>query len=59
MSLIECKECQKEISSKANNCPHCGYTYKNVSTPFKSIIIIFVAIVLIILTMNIISYFKG
>jgi hypothetical protein len=24
MSLINCKECKKEISSKAKNCPQCG-----------------------------------
>ena len=25
MALIKCKECGKEISSKATSCPHCGY----------------------------------
>lgn len=25
MSLIQCPECQKEISDKAKVCPHCGY----------------------------------
>lgn len=24
MSLIHCSECQKEVSSQATNCPHCG-----------------------------------
>ena len=24
MPLIQCRECQKEISSEARNCPHCG-----------------------------------
>lgn len=24
MSLINCPECNKEISDKATNCPHCG-----------------------------------
>ena len=24
MALIKCKECNKEISDKANSCPHCG-----------------------------------
>lgn len=24
MSLIECKECKKEVSKKADTCPHCG-----------------------------------
>lgn len=25
MALIKCKECGKEISETAENCPHCGY----------------------------------
>ena len=25
MSLIKCPECSKEISNKAQSCPHCGY----------------------------------
>ncbi len=25
MALINCPECNKEISDKANSCPHCGY----------------------------------
>lgn len=25
MSLIKCKECGREVSSAAENCPHCGY----------------------------------
>ncbi len=25
MALINCKECNKEISSEAASCPHCGY----------------------------------
>lgn len=24
MALIKCKECSKEVSNKAENCPHCG-----------------------------------
>ncbi len=26
MSLIECPECNNQISDKAVICPHCGYT---------------------------------
>lgn len=25
MTLLKCDECKKEISDKANACPHCGY----------------------------------
>lgn len=28
MSLIKCPECEKEISDKAEICPHCGYPIK-------------------------------
>jgi len=31
MSLINCKECNKQISSKATTCPNCGVVYKNQS----------------------------
>lgn len=24
MALIKCRECTKEVSSKADKCPHCG-----------------------------------
>jgi hypothetical protein len=26
--LIKCKECQKDVSSEAANCPHCGFPVK-------------------------------
>ena len=29
MSLIECKECGKEVSSKATTCPNCGNPINN------------------------------
>ena len=25
MALIKCPECQKEVSTSAASCPHCGY----------------------------------
>jgi len=25
MALINCPECQNEVSNEASNCPHCGY----------------------------------
>ncbi len=28
MPLMNCEECGKEISSKANTCPHCGLPLK-------------------------------
>lgn len=32
MTLIKCKECNKEISDKAETCPHCGITLKKKKT---------------------------
>lgn len=32
MSMIICKECGKEISDKANACPHCGCPVQTIST---------------------------
>ena len=29
MALINCPECNKEISDSAKSCPHCGYKFKN------------------------------
>ncbi|MDR0303072.1 MAG: zinc ribbon domain-containing protein [Treponema sp.] len=29
MALINCPECQKEISNKVKSCPHCGYPFEN------------------------------
>lgn len=36
MALINCIECQKEISDKVLACPHCGYTLENQSKQTSS-----------------------
>ncbi len=36
MSLIRCKECKKEISNKAEMCPHCGYKYISNSNTYSN-----------------------
>lgn len=33
MALIKCPECEKEISSSAKTCPHCGIKLEKVSCP--------------------------
>ena len=56
MSLIQCKECGKEISDKAKKCPNCGFpvcteNHKTSPTKHKHIIIpvlIFITIISII-----------
>ena len=29
MAIIKCSECERNISDKAQNCPHCGFPLKN------------------------------
>lgn len=53
MAIVKCKECGKEISSKASQCPNCGYDY-NKSKMYKNIIIVSVIIIIIIITCSII-----
>lgn len=56
MALIQCPECQKEISDQAKFCPNCGYKLNAMSVEDKnkikkiifSIIGIIVAIILIV-----------
>lgn len=45
MALVNCPECNKEVSDTAKRCPHCGYKAKNNK---KMIIITSVIIVLLV-----------
>jgi predicted amidophosphoribosyltransferase len=50
MALIACKECGKEISSKARVCPHCGKNLEFIQgcgTCFVIVIAIVIAVVLV------------
>jgi hypothetical protein len=40
MALVNCKECNKEISSKAKNCPHCGVSIKSSNWFLYAILIV-------------------
>ncbi|MCF6175496.1 MAG: zinc-ribbon domain-containing protein [Victivallaceae bacterium] len=35
MSLIDCPECQKEISEQAKSCPNCGYPIPVKKTKYE------------------------
>jgi uncharacterized membrane protein YvbJ len=38
MALIQCPECEKEISDKVKACPHCGFPFENnSSTPSQKV----------------------
>lgn len=47
MALKPCKECSKEVSTKAKTCPHCGV--KNPCVTTKDILIGMIGIVVIVL----------
>jgi uncharacterized membrane protein YeaQ/YmgE (transglycosylase-associated protein family) len=36
--MIKCRECQKEVSSEAKNCPHCGVAHPKKRGLVKSVI---------------------
>jgi hypothetical protein len=45
MALGNCKECKKEVSTKADRCPHCGI--KNPTTKAKDVLVGLLALVFI------------
>ena len=42
MSLVKCKECKKEISDKAKQCPNCGFEKKKVGLFWPIIFILII-----------------
>jgi len=44
MSLIKCKECDRDISNKAKSCPHCGATMKKKGNGCLLLIILLIVI---------------
>lgn len=59
MALIKCKECGKEISNKANSCPHCGFVYKKAHSTIKTIIVCLLTIIILALLILFISWVPG
>lgn len=49
MALIDCKECGKEVSKKAESCPHCGAPLKKQPTQYGCGTLILMLIVVFIL----------
>lgn len=49
MSLINCPECQKEISDSAVTCINCGYKLKVISHKSKKVLIIGIITIVLIL----------
>jgi len=52
MSLIKCKECQKEFSSNAKACPNCGAPNKKTSGCAMLFLILFGTIVVVVVYIN-------
>jgi predicted amidophosphoribosyltransferase len=48
MALIKCKECQKEMSSSAKLCPHCGFKKPDVLWEVCKMISSIAAVILVI-----------
>lgn len=69
MALIQCPECNKEISDAVNQCPFCGYPIKNKNVDWSKIKIIklnkkqgllsIIAISLLIVCFACVGYFTG
>lgn len=55
MAIIKCKECKKEVSDKAKNCPSCGAPVKNKIGCGGFIVILFCIGVVLYNLPNIIS----
>jgi len=65
MALIECSECKKEISDKADKCPHCGAPTSRVEFKRqkkwheKTSVTLFVAAILIVIGFGFIHVITG
>ncbi|MBL5859538.1 zinc ribbon domain-containing protein [Serratia fonticola] len=59
MALVQCKECNGQVSDSAKTCPHCGATIKNKSKSkssfvalVKTLIIVFCGVFIISMIVN-------
>ena len=53
MAIIKCSECSKDISTKAEQCPHCGAKVKKSSNIVKyGLLFLFIFVVVIPILIN-------
>lgn len=57
MGLMKCRECGKEVSSKAEICPHCGNTIKKKLTSVDQLGYGCLMVVIIVAVIALIGYF--
>ena len=52
MALINCPECQNEVSEHAKLCPHCGYhiKQKKLISSKKTKIVFYIVVIAVIIT---------
>lgn len=50
MAIIKCSECNKDISSSANVCPHCGHQQAHYVRKKRNALIVIVALILVCIT---------
>ena len=48
MALINCPECNHEMSDSVSNCPHCGYVYKKSKKGGKVVAMLLVLVLLVV-----------
>lgn len=51
MALIQCPECNKEISDSTNTCPHCGFKLKSKRDNKKWLIPVIVGVVIVVVAL--------
>ena len=57
MALIQCPECQNDVSDSAKVCPHCGYKIKRTDPKKTKLIIGIVILSLIILSVLFVKFY--
>lgn len=56
MALINCPECNKEISDQVTNCPNCGYPLKKKESKAGKRIIIAVSVIVVVILVSVLIF---
>lgn len=58
MAIVKCRECRKDVSSEAANCPHCGAPVKKPPKTFgcgTAVVLVVVIVGVLVAAMNVMS----